>query len=504
MGITRCCSSLFAFCGLLFISACAPSAKLKTPSQNGARSTVELRQRIDRILADSSLSRSTAGLKIVSLRTGETLYERNASLLFHPASNQKLLTSATALSLLGPAFVFRTTVACDSAALTDSLVQGNLYLIGRGNPDLTSEDLFGLAHDLAQMGIREIRGNIICDDFYFDEVRWGSGWMWDDEPSHLWSRFSALTVNDNAVVVRVTPANEVGKPARVQIDPATDHATLINTSVTVSRRSQIDSLDFPHLIVTRRWQQHENTIVVDGAIAQDESPDETKVNVLEPEVYCGRVFRDALKLRGIIVRGAVQRGLTPLKVQILAEHRTPILPVLVNLNKISDNLTAELLLKTVGAEKFGRPGTGEKGVQAIRQFLGGIGVDTTAVNIADGSGVSRYNLVTPAEIIKLLVRMWKNFAIRNEFAATLPIAGVDGTLRNRMKGTRAAGVIHAKTGSLSGVSTLSGYTTTADGEELAFSMMIQHYLVSDSAIRSVQDRIGAELCAFHRGAVASE
>jgi D-alanyl-D-alanine carboxypeptidase/D-alanyl-D-alanine-endopeptidase (penicillin-binding protein 4) len=200
----------------------------------------------------------------------------------------------------------------------------------------------------------------------------------------------------------------------------------------------------------------------------------------------------------------VQRGLAPAKVKILAEHGAPILPVLINLNKISDNLTAELLLKTIGAEKFGRPGTAGKGVRAIRQFLGNIGVDTTAVNTADGSGVSRYNLVTPAELVSLLAAMWKNFAIRNEFAATLPIAGVDGTLRNRMKGTAAEGVIHAKTGTLSGVSTLSGYTMTADGEELAFSMMMQHYLDSASAIRPVQDRIGTELCAFRREAIASE
>lgn len=486
-----------AFCSLLFLTACAPSAKLKPPS-TGARSLVDLRQRFDQILADSALARSTAGVKIVSLRTGETLYERNANLLFHPASNQKLLTSATALAVLGPNFIFHTIVACDSTAQLDRSVQGDLYLIGRGNPDLTSEDLFRLAKDLAQMGISEIQGNLVCDDFYFDDVRWGSGWMWDDEPSSLWSRFSALTVNDNAVVVRVAPAEKVGQPAWVQIDPPTDHMTLINTSVTVARKAQIDSLGLSSLLVTRQWQQHENIVVVDGAIAQDEQPDESVINVLEPELYCGRVFREALKQAGITVHGVVQRGLAPAKIKILAEHRAPLLPVLINLNKTSDNLTAELLLKTIGAEKFGWPGSAEKGGRAIRQFLGSNGVDTTAIKIADGSGVSRYNLVTPAEIVKLLTAVWKNFAIRNEFTATLPIAGMDGTLRSRMRGTPAAGVIHAKTGTLSGVSTLSGYTITSDGEELAFSMMMQHYLVREAAIRSVQDRLGAELCAFRR------
>ncbi len=494
---------LFAFCNLLLLSACATSKKLIAPP-GGAQSLAELRQRFDRILADSALAHAWAGLKVVSLRTGETLYEHNAELLAHPASNQKLLTSAAALSLLGPGYVFQTTVAIDSAARADSVLQGNLYLIGRGNPDLTSNDLFGLAQNLAQTGIREIRGNLICDDFYLDDVRWGSGWMWDDDPAEYVPRVSALSVNKNTVAVRVTPAEIVGKPARVQIDPPTDHVTLINTSVTVQRRAQIDSLALPSLTINRKWQQHENTVVVDGAIAQDGSPREETVNVLEPEIYCGRLLRAALQTVGIAVHGGVERGLSPAKTKILAEHRAPLLPILVNLNKPSDNLSAELLLKTIGAEKFGRPGTATKGIRAMRQFLGCAGVDTNAVHSADGSGASHYNLITPSNLVNLLVAMWKNFAIRNEFAATLPIAGVDGTLRGRMKGTPAEGVLHAKTGTISAVSTLSGYTTTADGEELAFSMMMQHFLSSSRAARAIQDRLGVELSTFRRGMAASK
>jgi D-alanyl-D-alanine carboxypeptidase/D-alanyl-D-alanine-endopeptidase (penicillin-binding protein 4) len=161
-------------------------------------------------------------------------------------------------------------------------------------------------------------------------------------------------------------------------------------------------------------------------------------------------------------------------------------------------LSAELLLKTIGAEKFGRPGTAANGIRVMRQFLSSVGVDTNAVYSADGSGASHYNLITPSNLVNLLVAMWKNFAIRNEFVATLPIAGVDGTLRGRMKGTAAANVLHAKTGTISAVSTLSGYTTTADGEELAFSFMMQHFLGSSRSIRSIQDNLGAALSAFRR------
>jgi len=498
------CLLLFAFCLLPFLPACSSSKQLQIAPTGGARTLAELRQRLDTILNDPALAHAMAGIKIVSLRTGEVFYERRADLLAHPASNQKLLTSATALSVLGPAYVFRTSVACDSAQKIESVIAGDLYLIGRGNPDLTDKDLFGLAQSLAQMGIKEIRGNLVCDDFYFDDVRWGNGWMWDDDPSDLFSRFTALTVNDNAVVVRAAPSDTLDRPARVQITPATEHVFLMNKSVTVKHKKEIDSLKLSPLLMTRHWQQNENTILVTGALAQDESPQEETLNVLHPEIYCGKLFRDALRTAGIMAQGNVIRGEAPAKIKILAEYRGPIMPILINLNKSSDNLTAELLLKTLGAEKFGRPGTAAKGIRAMRQFFSSIGVDTNAVYSADGSGVSHYNLITPANLVNLLTAMWKNFAIRNEFVATLPIAGVDGTLRGRMKGTAAANVLHAKTGTISAVSTLSGYTTTAEGEELAFSFMMQHFLASGRAVRSIQDRLGAELSGFRRGASAAQ
>jgi D-alanyl-D-alanine carboxypeptidase/D-alanyl-D-alanine-endopeptidase (penicillin-binding protein 4) len=489
-----------AICPLLFLSACATSHQLKASQSAGARSLAELRQRIENILNAPALAHALAGIKIVSLRTGEVFYERNAEILAHPASNQKLLTSATALALLGPAYVFRTTVACDSALQNGSVLAGDLYLIGRGNPDLRSEDLYGLAQNLAQMGLKEIRGNLVCDDFYFDDLRWGNGWMWDDDPASYAPRLSALSVNKNTAIVRATPADSLGQPARVKIDPPTDHVMLVNKSVTVKSKTEIDSLKLPRLLITRKWRQNENTILVEGTIAQDDSPQEETVNVLAPEIYCGRLFREALQAAGILLPGEVVRGEAPAKIKILAEHRGPIMPALINLNKISDNLSAELLLKTIGAEKFGAPGTAAKGIRAMRQFFAGAGIDTNAVYSADGSGVSHYNLITPAGIVQLLAAMWKNFSIRNEFIATLPIAGVDGTLSSRMKGTAAAGVLHAKTGSISAVSTLSGYTATADGEELAFSFMMQHFLGGSRPIRLLQDRLGVELSAFRRRA----
>jgi len=491
--LTRCVHLVFILCGALLNTGCAATQK-----KGKASPVATLRAKIDAMLADSALYRSQAGLKIVSLRTGEVLYERNAQLLFHPASNQKLLTSSAAFVLLGEDFNFKTSLACDSSVWQNGVIKGDLALIGRGNPDLTTGDLSTLAQTLAQQGIREITGNLICDDFYFDDVRWGNGWMWDDDPSSDHSRFSALTINDNAVEVVVAPGASLGKPGQIMINAPSPFVEFINSSITVARREQIDSLSLPRLSIDRRWRENENVYVISGAIGMDEAPRTETMNVLDPALFAGHIMRDVLLLNGVAVRGGIYRGFGPSRMRVLAEHQAPLLPVLTNLNKISDNLTAELVLKTIGAERFGRPGTAEKGAHAMRLFLKSIGVDTLALKAADGSGVSRYNLVTPCGLMDLLVAMWQREELRPAFVSTLPIAGVDGTLRNRMKGTSAEGVLRAKTGSLSGVSSLSGYTITADGEALAFSMMVQHYLVRDSAVRGVQDRIGAELTSFRR------
>jgi len=484
----------FFLCGAMFNSGCAATS----PDKGRPSALAALGARINTLLADSALYRSQAGIKIASLRTGEVLFERNAQLLFHPASNQKLLTSSAAFVLLGPDFNFKTSLVCDSSAFNKDVINGDLVLVGRGNPDLSTGDLSTLAQALAQQGIREVTGNIICDDFYFDDVRWGSGWMWDDDPSWLFSRFSALTINDNAVEVAVTPGRSLGHPAQVMINAPSPFVEFINASITVARRQQIDSLSLPRLSLARRWQENQNVYVISGAIGMEEAPREEKINVLDPALLAGYVLHDVLLLNGIQVRGRIFRGFGPSKVRVLAEHEAPILPVLTNLNKISDNLTAELVLKTIGAERFGRPGTAEKGVAAMRAFLQNSGVDTLAINSADGSGVSRYNLVTPDGLVDLLTAMWQREDLRPAFVSTLPIAGVDGTLSNRMRGSAAEGVLRAKTGSLSGVSSLSGYTITAEGEAVVFSMMMQHYLVKDAAVRSVQDRIAAEITAFRR------
>ncbi len=453
-----------------------------------------LHQSIENILQDSSLYQTRTGIKVVSLETGRVLYARDSQLLFHPASNMKLLTTATALKKLGTDFKFKTILYADSVSVADSLVVGNLYLKGFANPDLTSEDLWWMVQKLKELGINKITGNLICDESYLDDWYLGHGWMWDDASAWYYALISALTVNDNCVKIKVMPGTQVGDTLRYVLDPPTSYVTIENQGVTVDSS---DTTQIKAFKVERKWRERENTIVIQGGLPASHTSEEFVIEILDPALYTGTLFTELLRKENIKFSGKVVKGVTPDSLKILVEHQSlPITAAIMNTNKISDNLSAELLLKTVGAETFGPPGTAEKGLKAIKQFLFSIGVDTTSFELADGSGLSRYNVISPDHIIELLKAMYEDFRVRSEFLASLPIAGVDGTLEDRMQGTPAEGKLRAKTGSLRGVSTLSGYTTTADGEPLAFSIMMEHFVVPTERIRAVQDRIGALLSGF--------
>jgi PBP4 family serine-type D-alanyl-D-alanine carboxypeptidase len=408
----------------------------------------------------------------------------------------KLLTTAAALSKLGPDFRFKTVVYTDTAAFRDSTVQGNVYLKGFGNPDLSLEDLRRLTQGLKEKGIVKITGDLICDDSYFDDLKWGAGWMWDDVSAWYYASIGALTANDNCVTVTVKPAQQIGDTLSVRVKPNSSYMSIENFGVTVD---SLDSVRIGQFKVERKWRPAENIVQVEGGRALESPEREYVIDVVNPALYTGNLFVFALKQEGIDFNGAILHGLAPDTSLVLATHVSePLTAAVMNINKISDNLSAENLLKTLGAELKGWPGTAKKGLLVIREFFDEIGIDTTAFNIVDGSGLSRYNVVSPDHIIGLLKAMNADFRVQAEFKTSLPIAGVDGLLKGRMKDTEAQGKLRAKTGNLSGVSALSGYTTSAEGELLAFSMITEHFLGSSSAIKEIQDRIGIILSTFRR------
>ena len=451
---------------------------------------------VARAVSDPSLAHSGIAFLAVSLDRGDTLFAREADRLYTPASNRKLFTAASALHWLGPDHRFRTTLVATGPVEADTL-RGDLVLIGRGDPDLLPAHLAALADTVAAGGTRVVAGDVRADDAWFDDVEWGAGWMWDDGPYWEWPYVTALTVADNVVTVTVRPGPRVGEPVAVSIDPPTDYMIVNVSAVTAAPAVDAD------LIVDRRWDPKENVIDVTGALALDADPVVAQRTVEDPALYAATLLLELLEARGVEVLGSARHGDLAAANEVadtIAVHVSdPLSESVRNFLKISDNLTGELLVKAVGASVADPPGTYDKGLAAERAFLAReVGIDTTAQLLADGSGVSRYNLVTARQIVALLRYMTTRDDLFPSYRAALPVAGVDGTLENRMRGTAAEGRAGAKTGTLNGVTALSGYVPSADGERLAFSLMMEFYTGSSAPRRAVQDSIVAALARFRR------
>jgi serine-type D-Ala-D-Ala carboxypeptidase/endopeptidase (penicillin-binding protein 4) len=477
---------------LLILGGCSSSLPRQTPSDPFG----PLRRDINAVLSDSIFRHTLAGVKIVSLNTGEVFYQKNDTLLMHPASNLKLLTSATALQILGEGFSFKTAVLVDSVQ-SGGVIPGDVYIKGFGDPDLKTSDLDSLAATLHSVGIRAINGDVVADDSYFDDLYWGKGWMWDDEPDPDEMFISALSVNKNCVSVNVAPGLMPGNPAIVTIDPPTPFFSVLNNA-----RTGVDSSDYS-VTISRLFKERLNTITVDGTLPQGCGAHRSSLSVWQPALYTAELFRESLQRDSIAVLGYTRLGTTPLHAVELANHGWPIDSVLITMNKFSDNLSAENLLKTIGARQRGLPGTARNGIYAENEFLSSFGIDTSACSIVDGSGVSHYNLLTVDDITRLLAGIAKRPDPFHVIYASLPVAGIDGTLESRMIGTAAQGTVRAKTGTISGVSAMSGYVTTSDGELLAFSMVMENFVTPTRYYQGAQDRICGLLARFSRKRPAS-
>ena len=486
--------SPFLLLCLFLLNSCGKPVAIEVPKlQEESYALQQLQAEIETVLDDPLLAPSNVGIKVVSVTTGEVLYDAAADKLYHPASTMKLLTAATALVKLKPNYRFHTTLYAEG--IEGVRVRGNVYLKGRGDPLLAIEDLVDMVETLVQSGVKEIDGDIVVNDTYFDDVAKGKGWMWDDGPiGGYYSHQSALTINHNGVTVIVSPGAEIGEPVRVQLDPPTKYLKVVNDAVTVAA-----SVGTTLLVERQTEPVPANVLTIRGFMPISQEKVRRHVDIVNPTLFCGTLFKEALARKGISIQGVIRLGMVPDGASEIAVHTSPPLSLIVRrMNKRSDNLIAELLLKTIGAETTGPPGTSGKGLQVINEFLSETGIVTTQSTLADGSGVSRYNLLSASMLTDLLVYMFQDFSVMPEYLMSLPIAGVDGTLSWRMKDSEAEGVLRAKTGTMRGVTTLAGYAMTADREILAFAMLMSHYVGSSNPRRALQDNIGNALTRFSR------
>ncbi len=452
------------------------------------------------------------GIKVASLDTGHVLFEENAGKLLMPASNMKLYTVAAALDRLGPDFRFKTSIY--AAALPDKRgrLRGDLIIYGRGDPTFATRfnggDYYKAIDDLAARvaaaGVKQVDGDIIGDESYFTGTPRGAGWEWDDLQWYYGADASALTVNDNAVDLSVKPGAKVGDACIITVGPDIGRVVSTNTAHPDGSFSfsHADPSDNPpvtlanNMTTTPRGTKRDLTverglgqklIVVSGSLPLDDAGYAGSVAVLRPALAFAAMLRSALVKRGVAVKGRTfavdaeaRRGASfdPAQlIEIAMRESPPFSEVAAQTLKPSQNLYTELILRTLGKQfPAAAPEltTAAAGTGVVRTFLNEAGVDTTYLSLADGSGLARQNLITAESIVQLLTYMSRH-RYAQVFRDAQPLAGVDGTLRNRMKNTPAAGNVRAKTGTLANVAGLSGYVTSAAGERLVFSIIVNHY-----------------------------
>jgi D-alanyl-D-alanine carboxypeptidase/D-alanyl-D-alanine-endopeptidase (penicillin-binding protein 4) len=465
-----------------------------TASAQKPNADEDIRRQLKEILRAPELQSAVTGVHVRSISDGRVVFDHHGSRLFNPASNMKLLTTAAALELLGASYQFRTEVRRDPD-MTDGKVAGNLYVIGRGDPTLTTEAMFGLVNEIALRGVRTIEGDLVVDDSFFDDVREGPGWEQETGDPAYAAPIGAFSVNFNTFVVRVVPGDQVGSPARVQVWPDVDLIEPVADVVTRGARTR-----------TRVWAGTSNAnrdhvqVTIRGSIAVDHHDGVlVRRRVHNPTRYAGEMMKQLLAMRGIEVEGRVRRGVTsPSSLYVVSHYSRPLAEILSELNKYSNNFIAEQILKTLAAEVGEQPGSWEGGVAVLSGFLDQLGIDGSQYRLGNGSGLNDVNRVSPQLITELLRTMHERFEVRPEFVASLAVAGHSGTIGRRFEDTPADTRLRAKTGSLTGVSALSGYVVTRDDEILAFSIMMNDYEGRARPMWRIQDAIGVALANYGR------
>src|SRR5438132_1361451 len=442
-----------------------------------------LAREINRLIDESGLAQARWGVVVKSLAGGQLLYSRNGDKLFTPASNMKIYTTAVALDLLGSDYHWRTSVYAARQIDASGTLDGDLILYGRGAPDLDSfkkDGLPALAAQLYEQGLRRVRGNIVGDESYFRGELFGLGWQWNDLQWYFGAQPSALSVDQNSVTLKISPAAKPGSAPALSLDHQGDYLRLINNTTTVARGEATT------IGINRGLS--DNELRVWGEFPLGARPFSAYLSVPNPALWAATLFKQALVTRGITVDGesssrdfrvAEKDRFDPQKALEMAHLDSESLGEIIHrTNKESNNLYAELILRTLGKErgatapdpdprKNRQRGDDEAGLAVIKLWLSQHQISTDGLGLRDGCGLSRLDLVTPDATASLLEAIAKTNSA-STFHDSLPVAGRDGTLSARLH--REAGRIYAKTGSLTYDHSLSGYATTENGQVLVFAI----------------------------------
>ena len=472
-----------------------------TSARNG------LADRIEGVLEARAFDDAYWGVQIVNLSSGDVLFDRNGSRRFIPASNMKLLTTAAALDALGPSFRYRTRLYAEGDVQNGTL-RGNLIVRGAGDPTFggryQDDDMTRVfrqwADSLRAAGIRRVQGVVVGDDDIFDNVHLGQGWQWDDLVWYYGAEVSGLQFNEGVIDVAVRGTSP-GQPARIEAEPNFGYARFVNRSTTTAgggiREGYSRALS-------------DNVFTVTASVPAG-STEREALSVVNPTEYFVSTMAGVFRQQGITITGEPvdvdEWGRRPRYelMRRVASHDSPTLAeIAAETNTSSNNVYAEHLLRTLGAYVYRGvdlpTGSALAGYAAMEPFLERIGVAPERFRVADGSGLSALNRLTPDGIVRLLRGMHEHAdrATREAFYHSLPLGGFTGTIRNRYRSGDARGNVRAKTGYISGARTLSGYVTSASGDLIAFSLLCNNYTVRTSRVNQAQDQI-VELLADYEG-----
>ncbi|MBA3583901.1 MAG: D-alanyl-D-alanine carboxypeptidase/D-alanyl-D-alanine-endopeptidase [Gemmatimonadetes bacterium] len=482
---------------LLLAAAAGPlGAQGSAPASRTGANPVAVSRLIDPIVRGRG---GTIGVAVFAVDRGIPLYLHNADVPVLPASNMKLYTTAAALGRLGPDFQYTTSLYVDGLIRPDGTLDGDLILVGRGDPTISGR-FYGdsvtyvfdrFAAELRKLGLRRVRGDLIGDASYFDDARIASGW---ESSNLLWwygARASALSFNDNVVTIEVRPGGWVGAPPGVSFHPRADRLVVINEAVTGGARGGRS--------IGIRRRPDIGGYEIRGRIPIRSGPLRYVVAVEDPALFAASAFRDRLERSGIAIEGDIEvlqgweRRMYASPRLVVSQTSPRLIEIVKVINKHSHNFFAEQVLKTLGAV-FEGEGSFDEGSEVVREFLDEIDVSAWGVRIEDGSGLSRYNAVTAKMTAELLVAMADHPRFQ-EFYDSLLIAGEDGDPR-RLNAPAARGNVHSKTGTLKGVSALSGYVTTGDGELLVFSVISNNLARGKGAAIAIEDAVAERLAGY--------
>lgn len=503
------CIGVAALAALATVPACARPRPATAPPHTDVLAQVSpterLRQDLQAIFTADPVNHAVWAVSITSLRTGESLFRQNPFRLLVPASNQKLLTTAVAAERLGWDFRYTTRLYGTAPVSPDGLLPGDLVVVADGDPTInprhperwTAFDRWAQA--LADQGLRRVTGHLVGDDRAFAEPGWAPGWSWDDLALGYGAPVTALQYHENQVDIRVAPGDAVGAPPAVALSAP-------GSGLTVDLRATTARAGEPTTIVVGRLPGS-TAIIIRGGIAVDGQSVTVAVSVANPTRFYLTALCEALARHGISVAGGPididEVGASPPATGatlLLEDFSPPLRDIIAVTLRFSRNLYAETLLRTLARPE--RPATADTGLAIVRDTLRRWGVGPEYFLARDGSGLSRYNWLSPDAVVGLLTYVRLNPALNEPYLRALPVSGGEGSLEERMKGTPAEGRVWAKTGSMSQVRALSGYLTTLEGEPLAFSILANGFRVPSRQIDEAVDQALVRLAAFTRSRTA--